>query len=266
MTCSRRYAAHIGRKGEIAMSQAQRKIFKIERQLLNDADMGEENHSSPISSRQLEELMREIGDIKQMLAGNGEARPAGPSPEIMEKFRADMEEASRIRAELEIVQKAINRTKEEIAALSLPGGGNADINRMTHELGAIIEGTEQATETILSSVEQIDENAGDLLASCRGRNQKDLAADIQEQVVKVYEACNFQDLTGQRIFKVIRAFGFIEKRVEQMMEIWGGIDSFREYEQAVPVNDNDASHLLNGPALKHDADTVSQDDIDALFD
>jgi chemotaxis protein CheZ len=248
------------------MTQAQHKIFKIERQLAGESGNGENGANGQISTSQYDELMQAIGDIRDRL--NGENAPSAPaaSEEIMDKFRADMAEASRIRAELDVVHQAINRTKQEIAALSLPGNENNDIGRMTHELGAIIEGTEQATETILSSVEQIDENAGDLLASCRGRNQKDMAADIQEQVVKIYEACNFQDLTGQRISKVIRAFGFIEQRVDQMMEIWGGIESFKEFEPASRQDEREDAHLLNGPALDKDTDTVSQDDIDALFE
>jgi chemotaxis protein CheZ len=208
--------------------------------------------------------MSAIGEIKDLLSNNS-VETAIPT-QIMDDFRSDMAEAAKIKAELSTIQKAIDSTKYEIAALHLPGEEAPDISRMSNELDAIVNGTEQATENILSAVEQIDEDATDLRATLKTDNQIDMAADIQEQVVKIFEACNFQDLTGQRISKVIRAFGFIEKRVEQMMEIWGGIESFKGFEPEKLVDNGTGHHLLNGPSLVSDADVANQDDIDALFD
>ena len=237
-----------------------RKIFKIEQQL----GSGHNDNMIAAGPEQHNQLMNAIGEIRELLADN--KVPTEIPSQIMDDFRADMAEAAKIKAELTIVQKAIDQTKYEIAALHLSGEETPDINRMSNELSAIVSGTEQATESILSAAEQIDENIGDLLATLKTDNQKDMAADIQEHVVKVFEACNFQDLTGQRISKVIKAFGFIEQRVDQMMEIWGGIDSFKGFEPEAIINDGSGSHLLNGPSLVSDADVANQDDIDALFD
>ncbi len=236
------------------------KVFKIEQQL---TPVSNDNMES-LSSHQHKQLMSAIGEIKNLLSEKSD-NTAIPT-QIMDDFRADMAEAAKIKSELIIIQKAIDSTKYEIAALHLPGEDTPDISRMSDELGAIVSGTEQATENILSAVEQIDENATDLLATLKVDNQIDMAADIQEQVVKIFEACNFQDLTGQRISKVIRAFGFIEKRVDQMMEIWGGIDSFKGFEPEEITDNGSGHHLLNGPSLVHDTDVANQDDIDALFD
>ncbi len=246
-------------KQDLAVSQ---KIFKIERQAV-PCDNDNSNMPAP-SSEQHQELMAALAEIKGLLTDNP-VSPDIPS-KIVDDFRADMAEAAKIKAELEVIQKAIDSTKYEIAALHLPGEEAPDISRMSDELGAIVSGTEQATETILSAVEHIDENATDLLAAVETDNQKEMVADIQDQVVKVFEACNFQDLTGQRISKVIRAFGFIEKRVDQMMEIWGGIDSFKGFEPEKIVDNGSGHHLLNGPSLGTDNDVANQDDIDALFD
>ncbi len=236
------------------------KIFKIERQL---ASSGNDN-DAPCPPAHHNELMNAIGEIRDLLSNNSVTTDI-PS-KILDDFRADMAEAAKIKAELTTIQQAIDRTKIEIAALNMAGEETPDIARMSDELGAIVSGTEQATETILSAVEQIDENANDLAASVRTNAQRDLAADIQEQVVKVFEACNFQDLTGQRISKVIKAFGFIEKRVDQMMEIWGGIDSFKGFEPEQITDNGSGHHLLNGPSLDSDDDVANQADIDALFD
>lgn len=43
---------------------------------------------------------------------------------------------------------------------------------------------------------------------------------MNEMIVRIFEACNFQDLTGQRITKVVRALSFIEERVDAMMGVW----------------------------------------------
>ncbi len=236
------------------------KTFKIERKL----GKGQNDNMIAADPEQHNQLMSAIGEIKELLSDN--SVPTEIPTQVMEDFRADMAEAAKIKAELSIIQKAIDQTKFEIAALHLSGEESPDINRMSDELGAIVSGTELATDAILSSAEQIDENISDLLATLKTDNQKDMAADIQEQVVKVFEACNFQDLTGQRISKVIKAFGFIEQRVDQMMEIWGGIDSFKGFEPEAIVDDGTGSHLLNGPSLVSDNDVANQDDIDALFD
>ncbi len=236
------------------------KLFKIEQQfasITNDNVPG-------VSPQQHNQLMSAIAEVKDLLSEN--SVPTEVPTQIMEDFRSDMAEAAKIKAELMVIQQAIDSTKFEIAALHLPGEETPDIGRMSDELGAIVTGTERATETILTAVEAIDDNANDLGAMVRTNAQRDMAADIQDQVVKVFEACNFQDLTGQRISKVIRAFGFIEQRVDQMMEIWGGIDSFKGFEPEEIVDNGTGHHLLNGPSLVSDADVADQSDIDAMFD
>jgi chemotaxis protein CheZ len=137
--------------------------------------------------------------------------------------------------------------------------------RVTGELDAVVQGTLDATDAILTAAETIDHSAQVLEASCRSKQDRQGAADIQEQVVKIFEACNFQDLTGQRITKVVGTLKFIEDRIVRMMEIWGGIETFQGVQketQAAPEGD---AAFLNGPRLSSDIGHASQDDIDALF-
>jgi chemotaxis protein CheZ len=139
------------------------------------------------------------------------------------------------------------------------------MSRMAHELDAVVNGTEQATQSILSMVEEIDGIASSLIDTAPNEAEREVGRNIQERVVKVFEACNFQDITGQRISKVVNTWKFIEGHVDQMMEIWGGITAFKEFiPEAPPEKEGDAA-LLNGPKLEEDAGHVSQDDIDALF-
>ena len=139
------------------------------------------------------------------------------------------------------------------------------MKRVTHELDAVVDGTEKATQSILSAAEFIDQTAGTLAAALKEERDKGLVHDVQDKVVEIFEACNFQDLTGQRITKVVATLKFIETHIVRMMEIWGGIESFRDVTpEAIAERDGDL-RLVNGPKLNGEAGHASQDDIDALF-
>jgi chemotaxis protein CheZ len=174
-----------------------------------------------------------------------------------------MQEAMRLKVELDSIYEAIERTKREIATLRYAGAQGQEINRVTDELGAIVLGTETATNSILAAAERIDELSGNLSARLLGGDQE-FAREISDQVISIFEACNFQDITGQRISKVVNAMRFVEERVHEMIDIWGGLESFKDVETFEEQRHGDAA-LLNGPALATDKDITSQDAIDALF-
>jgi len=225
--------------------------------------------SSPGGDRAVLDAIEKLrGEIKALAVGDAGTQQTDRQQidaDLLEKYRKDMQDALKVKAELEEIQAAIMDTKREIATLHFSGFQGREIDKVTDELDAIVSGTENATETILSAAEVIDENAGNLAAKLDGDDQG-MASDIQDQVVKVFEACNFQDLTGQRITKIVTTLRFIEERVSSMINIWGGVDGFDEVEpDGFPGREGDAA-LLNGPALEEDEGVASQDDIDALFD
>ncbi len=235
-----------------------RRAFRAEALLPTRAQ--EDRFSDGHSDGRHSELMSEIAEIKKMI------RPGENfGDQMLEKFRAELGEAVKLKAELDAMHEAIVRTKQEIATLHRTTDGQGqDMGRVTNELDAVIAGTEGATENILSAAEFIDETANTLSARLTGQDS-DLARDIQERVVLIFESCNFQDLTGQRITKVVGTLRFVEERVTRMMAIWGGIESFKSIEvEELPKREGDEA-LLNGPALETDEGLASQDDIDALF-
>ncbi|MCB5177716.1 protein phosphatase CheZ [Microvirga lenta] len=183
---------------------------------------------------------------------------------ILEDHRRDLQEAMRLKVELDSISEAIQRTKQEIATLHYAGAKGREMARVTDELGAIVLGTESATNSILAAAERVDELAGNLAARVVG-DDKEIAREIADQVVSIFEACNFQDITGQRISKVVSAMRFVEERVSQMIEIWGGLESFKEVETLDDPDRRGDRALLNGPALADETGCTSQDDIDALF-
>jgi chemotaxis protein CheZ len=78
--------------------------------------------------------------------------------------------------------------------------------------------------------------------------------------VKIYEACNFQDLSGQRIGHVVETLNMIEDQVEAMLDRHKGRPG--EAPAAKPVSDH---WLLNGPRLDGDSGHTDQIDIDKMF-
>ncbi len=85
---------------------------------------------------------------------------------------------------------------------------------------------------------------------------------IQSGVTKVYEACSFQDLTGQRISKIVKSLREIENKVTAILEVLGDKMGDVETRSAGDTRTGDAA-LMNGPQLPGQA--ISQDDIDKLL-
>jgi chemotaxis protein CheZ len=242
------------------MRSTNKRVFRVERG--NGESQGNLSVVSDNSAQaRHDEIMGAIAELRNHI----EPQEA-LSKNVIEACQRDLQEALKIKSELKEIHDAIARTKLEIATLHRGEHQGIEVGRMTNELDAIVNGTEQATESILQAAEQIDSNACDLVAALRKEANHNTALDIQDQVIKIFEACNFQDLTGQRITKVVKAFCFIEDRVQHMMEIWGGLESFQSLElDASSTRDADEA-LLNGPSLVDDEDIASQCDIDALFD
>ena len=250
---------------------AQRKLYRIEQMGYDgvtdqaaEASYGmSADGSAPMfetdAARRHHELIAEIRALRTLIEPQDEAQ------RILDTYQVQLVEMQKLKGELVIIHNAITRTKQEIATLHSTGFHGENMSRMTHELDAVVNGTEQATQTILSMVEDVDQLAGNLIETAPNEAEKTVGREIQERVVKVFEACNFQDITGQRISKVVNTWKFIENHVSQMMEIWGGIEAFKDFIPDGPPPPQGDDALLNGPKLEDDVGHASQDDIDALF-
>ena len=185
---------------------------------------------------------------------------------LLETYRAQIEQCEKLKVELDLIHDAINRTKREIATLHGKSFDGEEMAKVNGELGAVVGGTEQATQQILEAAEAIDQAATALSKNISPDQQKLLSEEIQERVVSIFEACNFQDLTGQRISKVMTTMKFIEKHIIEMMDIWGGVDAIKAHAPPIVDTREGDAKLLNGPKLDGDDGHASQNDIDALFD
>jgi chemotaxis protein CheZ len=157
-------------------------------------------------------------------------------------------------AEVEELGRTIASAKAEIAALRVDDITHNHIPFATDELDAIVEHTATATNAILNSCETLDAVAGGLTG--------DAAAQLQDATTRIYEACSFQDITGQRITKVVATLKTIEAKVAQIVDTFGS-SSNASAEPPVVVEEPAEASLLNGP--QHPTMAMDQSDIDKLL-
>jgi chemotaxis protein CheZ len=154
-------------------------------------------------------------------------------------------------SEFRYIATYIARTRQEIAALRPNDIRDSRIPSAGAELEAIVKNTEDATHTIMGAAETI--MAADPAAA-------DYADLVNEKVLEIFQACSFQDITGQRVQKVVETLKHIESRVARFAHVMGVQDAHSEEDDK---EKRKKALLLNGPALN--GPEVKQDEIDALF-
>jgi chemotaxis protein CheZ len=159
-------------------------------------------------------------------------------------------------AELEGLGRTVARAKREIAALQVDDITEAHIPAATDELDAIVDHTAHATNEILDCCEALESVAGKVAPA--------EAEVLQGAITRIYEACSFQDITGQRIGKVVAALKAIEARVAAVAERFGGSGTAEPPPPAAPdPNETEGRRLAHGPQLPGAG--VSQAEIDRLL-
>src|SRR5580658_4261089 len=229
-----------------------RKIFRIEQ---TAAVRLEENVETSQAGLRHEEIMRELQALRAALSTAAPQRPH-------RNGRGEQREVARLASELNLIADAIRGNGEDNGARV---GGSAarsqspsaeSATRLGHELSAVVNGTEQATQKILAAAEEIDSAANTLSAALKGKIEQNLAHDIQDLVLEIFEACNFQDLIGQRVTKVLGTLQFVEDHIVRVLH---------EIKNPTTATRQDGVQTLHGPRLAGDNGHASQDEIDALF-
>lgn len=236
-----------------------RKIFRIE-EMFSGGTAPVEYTQDPEHAERHSEVMAELRALRAALA----AINAGGDTKTAEVLQAQIIEARKFRSELDVIDQAIKKTKGEIVSVEDHGLDGGQISRVTQELNAVVQGTTEATDRILKSAETIEQTSSMLAASLKTEHEQGLAQDIQEQVTQIFEACNFHDLTSQRITKVLATLNQVQDHLGQMVVIWDAIERFTNY-VAHLAPQSEAESMLNGPKLDGDPGHASQNDIDSLF-
>jgi chemotaxis protein CheZ len=186
------------------------------------------------------------------------SKPARPLAAVPDAKPADTDtDIQAIVRELAAVADYIGHMKQEIAALKPNELTRERIPSANDELGNVVQATASATHTIMAAAEEIL-GAGDV-------SDKDYRELVETRVLAIFEACSFQDITGQRIAKALDALGQIERRLNRFAKAVKVRDSADgpDPEEALRQARREVL-LLNGP--QNDDVAIKQDDIDALFD
>ena len=180
----------------------------------------------------------------------------------MSKFNTTVE-PQLLGENLEALFKYVERVRVEIASLNKSGEGDDQFMTMSKQLDGVVEATQDASDRIMDAVENSNETADALRETLSDPAQIELLDKIVENNNVVFDACAFQDLTGQRVTKIVKSVSYVEERVTALRAIWGAreLDSV---ELEVTDDRTEDEKLLNGPQAKSEA--LGQDDIDALFD
>ncbi|NQW01503.1 MAG: protein phosphatase CheZ [Rhodospirillales bacterium] len=174
-----------------------------------------------------------------------------------------------IMAEIQAMNDHITITKQEVAALKPVDDANTTLSIATEELAEVVRSTEIAANSILENTEQLDQIIVDLRSKIADGDPDGIVPDIEKIEfisMELLTACSFQDVTGQRITKVVNSLNYIEERLNKMIEIWNIENgTANSQEMALPKDDARADKdLLHGPQTE--AAAMSQDDIDSMFD
>lgn len=154
----------------------------------------------------------------------------------------------------------IHDLRHELASLGVDSMRADHLPEAGKELDAVVEETEKATDRIMESAETImAADRSDPLA---------FQTMVDEQMIDIFEACTFQDITGQRIAKVVETLKRLETRFDRLLAT---LPQGEAGSERAPVNEAEQARdarrqdqILNGPQLQ--GPQVDQSDIDALFD
>ena len=122
------------------------------------------------------------------------------------------------------------------------------------ELEAVVQATEAAANRIMEAAEAI----GDWLRD--GKNDPASIDAVNQKVNAIFEACSFQDVTGQRIRRAIQHLQQVETMLTDMVP--GSEPAMNAVAVSAPYNN--AGAVTPAQALANP--DLGQDAVDSLFD
>ena len=176
--------------------------------------------------------------------------------------------------ELGELAKYINNAKKELQDFQPNTLSEEKLPDASDQLAAIVTTTEDATRKIMDSCDEINgihERVRDRLLSIDPPLDPDAMASIEDSLMEaqtssmqIYEACTFQDLTGQRIQRIVETIKEVERQVLRMVIVFGlNGDNAKSMDEKKKKELQSDADLLNGPQLP--GNSLEQDDIDDIL-
>ena len=198
---------------------------------------------------------------------NGPGALSRALEDILSKVKSE-EPSSRLKLYQQLLSLAtyIEMARQDVAAIRPTDIQASKIPAVTDDLDAIVASTEEATGIILDAAEQLEKVSSKL--------EGDSQTLVNDAVTRIYEACNFQDLTGQRITRVVKAVKDIEAKVDALItalhdqlglasDDLAALAAIKETAKAKAPAKKDDADLLNGP--QNGSGAKSQEEIDRMF-
>tara|TARA_R110002124_G_scaffold64985_2_gene177229 strand:+ start:31353 stop:31997 length:645 start_codon:yes stop_codon:yes gene_type:complete len=172
-------------------------------------------------------------------------------------------------SDLKGLRQILDDAREELLFVRPGDIQDEHIPNATGELDEIIKSTEVATSSIMDACE--------VLETVADKQDDAVQSAMTDEITKIYEACSFQDLTGQRVSKIVKSLVLIDEKVTHMLDVIGARLSDVDDEVAQEpqcgnikdvgdinnVSNIDDESLMNGPQSAEQA--ISQDEIDKLL-
>lgn len=176
--------------------------------------------------------------------------------------------------ELGELARYINNAKKELQEFQPNSLSEEKLPDASDQLAAIVSTTEDATRKIMDACDDINsthERVRDRLISMEPPLDPDALASIEDALmeaqtssIQIYEACTFQDLTGQRIQKIVETLKEVERQVLRMVIIFGlNNENAKKIDEDKKKELQNDADLLNGPQLP--GQSLEQDDIDDIL-
>ena len=158
--------------------------------------------------------------------------------------------------ELASVADYIRSIKGEIGALRAHELCRDRLPMAHQELGVVVNATASATHTIMAAAEEI--------LGAQDSSPEDYRSKVETKLLEIFEACSFQDITGQRIAKVVETLEHIEQRVARFADVMQAkdIEGFLSSHERARAERKE-KFLLNGPQLAGEG--ADQSDVDKIF-
>ena len=153
------------------------------------------------------------------------------------------------------LSKYIHNAKGEIFKLRPDELKTERLPRAGKQLDAVVKATEEATQSIMDAAEE--------MMSAERSDAEAYAASVEAACMRIFEACAVQDITGQRITKVLETLAYIEARLDEIQKIWGSVVASEAEDDDLAAGDERVV-LSSGSQL--DGEGNDQAQVDALFD
>lgn len=181
------------------------------------------------------------------------------SAESLQNFYRTLDNT--IYKEMKSASDHLVKVKRDVAKLKTADGGASRLSRAIGELQEVVSTTENATDNIMEQAEEI------LGLSMDPENPGLYQMEVTNHVTSIFEACSFQDLTGQRVQRVVAALEKVEERLNQINEVLN-LKRLNNADYSIMSSESSKEkrqreNLLHGP--QDAGEGIGQSFVDAIF-